>query len=360
MKGARLLTMVVIAGAVAGAAAVVIGRQSAEVAADRELSGPVAPGLQEKLNGVRHLQVSNPKTQSDIRMVTGNHWVVEQMSNYPADTQKIRQFLYQLATSVRQEKKTASPELFGEINLTDGLGVRVQAFEQEGQPALFDLMFGLYDRTFHGTFVRGREDTQTWLASGQLEPKVEPLSWIDPLILDLNRSRVWSMRLVHEGKPEVSIRREKPAGDFTLDHIPKGRELSAHYDIYTVSTAMERMRLANVAKGAALPDPVKTRAYFRTMEGMEVEVDIAPGRIAGTHWAKVQARYFPQDALTDEAAVKLSKTPEEVKKEVDEINARTADWVYILDDGSYRLLTKTMEDVTQPLKAANTPAPKKP
>ncbi len=358
MSGARLLILVAVAACFIAAAAVVIGNQNSKVAADSGTMEPVAPGLSQKINEIRRLNVSTGKAKTDITRSEGESWRIDQLSGYPADVQKIRQFLYKLGASKKAEKKTADPELFYHIALDDASSVRVQGFAADGGDPVFDTMIGTYDATFHGTFVRTHGENQSWLASERIEVNAEPLFWVNDVILNVERSRIWKLELLHEGEPKVEITRDRPAGDFVLQNIPQGKELKGTYDIYTIATALEGMQLSNVAKAQTLPDPVKTTAKFQTIDGLEITVAIAPGAAPGTHWAKVSARFVPEAVMNTEEAKKIGKPEEDVKKEALAITERTKDWIYILGEFPYGLMTRTMEDVTKPLKQAVDPQKK--
>lgn len=351
MSGKKLLLLLVLAVAVIAAALVAVGRKQKETAGNEDVSRATVPGLSEKLNAVRHLTFSRGGVQTDVYTDAEGAWHVQQLSNYPADVKEIRKFLYLLASSKRMEKKTADPDLLPRVHLSEDTAVKVTGMETDDAPPLFNVLIGKRDENFQGTFLRDAGDNQSWLVSEKLAVEPANLAWVDKEILRIDHARIWKIRLAHEGGLVVEIDREKPAGDFVLNTIPKGKELSAHYDIYTVSTAVENMKFANVAKAEALPDPVKTTAHFLTIDGLELEVRIAPGAVKGMHWATVSARFLPEAILESEEAKKLSKTPEEVQKEVAAINARTQGWVYVLDEFPYKLLMKTMEDFTKPIKA---------
>ncbi len=360
MSGKKLALLGLLAAALVVAALAVLGKQTTDVSVEAEINQPAVPGLKDDLNTLREITVTRAEARTKIDLGEDDFWRIEQLKGYPADVQRIRQFLYQLSVSKQLEKGTANPTLYPQVLLSEETGVRVRLGKQESKDAAYDLLFGKYDATFRGTYIRPFDKEQSWLISGKFEPKPDALFWVDPVIVNLDRARIWQIRLKHENAAPVEIDRERPAGDFVLLNIPKGNELSAHYDIYAVSTAVENMRLSNVTKADTLPDPVKTSAHFLTIDGLELQVDIAPGVAKGTHWAKISARFLPEAILENEEAKKLSKTPEEVQKQVEEINARTGGWIYILDEFPYKLLTKTMEDFTKPVEKAKASQQKQP
>lgn len=348
MNARKLIILLVLAGALVVAAALVLGKQQRVTSAETEISTPAVVGLQGKINDVRHLSISQSNLRTDIELDKDGVWRVKQLTGYPADLSKIRQYLYQLASAKRIERGTADPEMFSRVRLSDDTGVRIKGAGTEDAP-VFDVVIGKFDRTLKGTFLRVHDENQSWLVSEKLTPEVTDLFWVDPVIVNVERSRIWQIRLGHEGLPPVEIDRERPAADFLLKNIPEGKELTGVYDIYSIATAVENMRLSNVAKSDALPDAVKTTAHFLTIDGLELEVRIAPGKVRGTHWAQVEARFLPEAIIDTEEAKKLSKKPEEVQKEVAEINARVGGWIYILDDFPYKLMTRRMDEVTKPI-----------
>lgn len=358
MSGRKLMFLLAVAAALVAAAVLVLGKQQRATSAQKEISTPAVAGLQGKINDVRHLSISQSNMLTDVELGDDGVWRVKQLTDYPADISKIRQYLYQLASAKRLERGTANPEMFSRVQLSDAAGVRIKG-AGVGDAPVFDVVIGKFDRTLKGTFLRRYDEDQSWLVSEKLTPEVTDLFWVDPVIVNVERSRIWQIRLDHQGRPPVEIDRERPAADFLLKNIPHGMELTSVYDIYSIATAVENMRLSNVAKADTLPDPVTTTAHFLTIDGLELEVRIAPGKVRGTHWAQVEARFLPEAILESEEAKKLGKKPEEVQKEVAEINARVGGWIYILDDFAYKLMTRGMDEVTKPITAEKDKNPAK-
>lgn len=356
----KALVILLAMAAVLGIAATQVTRtQQSEMT--EEAQQATVPGLKDKLNAITHLRFTRGDNVTDLVATEDGVWQVEQLKDYPADREKIRQFLYRLSSSTHLEKKTADPALLSRIRLSDKTALRAVGMagkSGEESPA-FDILIGKYDDVFRGTFLRAQGDEQSWLVSENLKAEPEALYWVDPVIVNIDRARVWKIFLKSEGKPAVEIDRINPGGDFTLKNILVGKELTAHYDIYTISTALENMKLANVAKAEKTPDAVKTIARFEMLDGLVITVEIAPGLVKGTHWAKVSARFDPVLVVDSEEAKKLAKSPEDVQKEVEEITAQTGQWIYILSEFPYKLLTKTMDDLTKKVTSSTKGSQKK-
>ncbi len=351
MSPRKLAVMAVVALGLVVATASVLNKQN--VRTETPIEQKTVPALSAKLNEVRRLSISRADEATDIHLGEDGVWRISQLKDYPADTAKIRQFLYRLSTSVRKEMKTANPDLFKRLSLTDNAAVRAQAFLKDEEKPLLDILVGKKDETFGGTYIRNYADNQSWLVSEDIALHPVALSWVDEVILNVNRARIWKIRIQHKGKPVVEIDRLNPGGDFTLKNIPDGKELTAHYSIYTVATAMENMKLANVAKAKILPAPVITTVHFLTLDGLEVQVEIAPeGTVMGQHWAKVSARFVPEAILDTEQAKSLSNPPEQVQKEAEAINAHTSEWIYKLSEFSFKLFVSTMDDLTKKKESA--------
>lgn len=357
MSPRKLLVMAVIALGLVVSAASVLNKQ--QVSTEMPVEQKTVPALAAKLNEVQRLSVSRADEATDIHLGTDGVWRIAQLKDYPADTAKIRQFLYRLSTSVRKERKTANPDLFKRLSLTDNAAVRAQAFTKDADKPIVDILVGKKEVTFGGTYLRDYGENQSWLVSEDVTLHPAALTWVDEVILNVNRARIWKLRIQHKGKPVVEIDRLNPGGDFTLKNIPEGKELSTHYAIYTVATAMENMKLANVVKAKALPAPVTTTVHFLTLDGLEVQVEIAPeGTAVGQHWAKVSARFVPEAILDGEQAKALSNPPEQVQKEAEAINARTSEWIYKLSEFSFKLFVSTMDDLTKKKVSAASAEPK--
>ncbi len=350
MAGKQLTVMVALTALLAGTALVVLDKETSQRTADAAedmRSGKVAPALAENVNTVTQVKLSDIEHASTITQSGDNRWHVEELDGYPADVKKLRAMLYRLAASEYKAKKTADPALLSRLSVDDENAVRIQAYTADTENPVADVLTGRYDPTFKGTYMRLPGEDQSWMISEDITYSAQPLTWVEKVVANVPRARVWQVELNHKGKPTVLINRERAAGDFTLEGIPEGKEVSAHYDIYTIAMAAENMKLRNVLHSDDLPGKVQTVAYYRTLDGLEVQIDIAPETIGGMHWATVAARYVPELVREDEASKKLAIPEDDVKAEIESINAITSGWMYQLDDYAYRLMTKTMDDLTR-------------
>lgn len=350
MSGKKLTLLLLAAGALIAASAFVLTRQKEDTAFESAGADYAVPGLSDKINALTSMTVGKADAEVALYADEQGVWRVRQLSDYAANRKKIRQFLFQLAASKRIEKKTADPALLSRISLDDKAGIRVKAQAKGEEKPVFDVVIGDYDGAFKGTFLRNHGEDQSWLVSDKLAPEANEIYWVLTEILHVDRARIWQVHFKHEGKPDVEIVRKNPGGDFLLKNIPSGRKATSNYAIYTLSTGLEGLRFVNVAKAEKLPDPVTVVATFLTLDGLQVEIRLAPGSVKGMHWAQVEARFVPEAIQEDEQAKKLSKSPEEVQKEAEAINARTRGWIYMLEDYFYALFQRTMDEMLQPVE----------
>jgi hypothetical protein len=335
MKLRRFLWLAAFASALVAAAAGL--RQQTPTSAAGEEYGALAPELPEQLNAITNISLSDSSKETLIKREKLGHWVVREMDEYPADKEKIRAMLYRLAQSRNMEKKTADPRLFDRLGLAEKSARRLRlSIGHTGSPVLA-LLSGNYDEVFKGTYVRAEGDNQSWLASGDLTFDPAPLAWVEREILRVDQSRIWQVRIRHaDTETELAINRKNIAGDFVLED----REVTNYYALYNVANALEHLQLAHAMRGEKLPGSPAQTALFRTMDGLEVEIRLAPdGDAKNQHWAKISARFVAAAAQKeDENATKIGHAPEDVKKEAAAINARTGAWVYTLTPEAYALL----------------------
>jgi len=333
--------LALVTAAAVGAAAFSLVKQDRFASADT--GGRFLPGLVDKINDVRRLEVVTGSGPMTFERSADDRWILLESDGYPARAERIRKAVLGLAELRTFEAKTAKEEWHAKLDLrapeTEGArGKRVRALDADGTP-LADLIVGrmrynMPGTTRDGVYVRNSDDRQTWLALGELDVGAKPGDWLEHRITDVAEETVKSARFVHADGQVLVISKETPEDRrFHLAGVPTDKELKYDNDPDTMAAVLENLDLEDVRKdGAVAFDPAATiEAEFITFDGLSVAVSMTEKD--GAPWIRVSA-------ATDGAGDKTRETAET-------INGRTRGWIYKIPGYKAARMKKRFEDMLQ-------------
>ena len=361
MKQSHVIALGVVAVlAVGGAVAVSLSGSgsSAPSASER-----VFPGLAGKINDVASLTVARKEDSVTVSR-KGDSWVVPAKHDYPAAFDKVRRLLLELSDLRPLEQKTSSPALFVSLELED----LSQAEAKSTLVTLKDSSGGEILSTYvgkqrfgrgaggDGTYVRRANSNETWLAKGRVQPDKATLNWLDKNLADVARERVSSVVLVQADGSKVEATRAKATEkNFTLKNpVPAGKKVKSEWDIDNLAGPFEKLELEDVRPLAEiLVVAGGPHAEIATFDGMTVRADLVEAD--GQSWVKLSARYAEPVAAPAEEETKEGKlkSADDVKKEVEALNARVAAWAYRLADWKTDNLRKKLSDLVEDEKTGS-------
>jgi hypothetical protein len=210
--------------------------------------------------------------------------------------------------------------------------------------------------------LAGKE--QALLVTGPLDAPADVASWLVAEVLNIDPARVGKVRIEHPDSGKVELN-AADNGDMILANLPEGKEAKAPTVLNRMKDVLQNIRIENVMRGdaAALPAP-HTVTTIGTVDGLIVRVE--SGAIKDTTWVSFNFEYDPasaeaaqsaktadaakgdkaKDAKADDAAVPEKPTLD-VKKEVAELQLKTAGWLFKLPDYQLELLTRTLDKLSQ-------------
>ncbi len=334
-------------------------------------SGLLLPDLRAQLNDIDKIVVRSGGDKTIATLTRGKEgWTLTERNGYAADVGRIRKNLIGLAEARILEEKTSNPELYSRL--------RVEDIEKEGAGGVrLDLSAG--DKTtgiiIGNTGVGGGDrayarrvgDPVSWLVSGTFETPRESAEWLDRSLTDIAATRVHAVTISHPDSAALRVEKATPeAADFAVLDVPAGRELAYPAVGGSIGAGLADLTFdsAEPAAGFAAGDVKPVVARFETFDGLVVEVStfrLPAGlrlRFSAAADQALADRFAPQpeskpdgDKPTAAAAAPASvkrKSFDEVKVEAERLNARLANWVYVLPDFKTEQLTKKPEDLLQP------------
>jgi hypothetical protein len=278
------------------------------------------------------------------------------------------------------EPKTENPELYDRLGLQDkdqeGSLSTTVTLKTPNNPEAALVIVG-NQRPAKGNprmsdiYVRQPGDPQTWLVIGNLPLEKVAGEWLDKEITALTSKRVHRVTVTHPGGETLVVSKGKPEDlDFQLDSVPAGYKVASQFNVNNVVGTLVQLSLEDVSKEGAVnfQDHSGVSAVLETFDGLRLHVHTA--KEADKIFGKVSAEFDPAlvrpvDAsptsekgekmpapasAQDEKTMELKeggpptekssapspkedsvlKKPEEVQKEVVELNQRLQGWVYEL------------------------------
>lgn len=417
MKPKTLAILVVIAviAVIAAAVALRSGKPATDVS-DGAASPALFADLSARVNDVAAVSVRTPTSESVVERVD-DKWTLRQKSGYPVDAAKVREVILSLAALKNFTPKTARAEGYKALGVEDVAakpadtdaantaataeaprGLLLTLSDKAGQPITSVIVgntrwptsSGIAGGTgTQGVYLRRPSDATSYLADGKLDVPREPINWVNSEFADIARDRVRSVTLTphFSAGPEtdrIVVERDKPTdAAFVVRNIPEGKQLKDPALSETLVSGLVKTTFEDVAKAETIsfaggdssqPGPT---AEVRTWDGLIVRVETV--KVGDRHWWRLTPSADPDPYLEappppppaappadgsapppppPPADPKPRRTPEEVKKEVDELAARWSGWAYSPFSYKASAFTKKLsEELKDPAPPAPPPTP---
>ncbi len=390
MRTGKSLLILVVLAAVAVAAVVMLQRGERPAAPSASL---LYPELMPAINDVAAVEVQTAEERFTV-VREGGRWVVPEKAGYPADADVVRRFVIGAAELRVLEPKTANPELHAELGLEDvdsdgAKSARVVLRDGE-QRVLADLIVGKSrpgkaDPDQRELYVRRSGETQTWLVEGDAEVQRRAVAWLEQDILDLERARIRRAEVDHADGDDVVVERDNPRqSDFVLLAVPDGKMVQYQFSVNEIATSFTTLRFDDVAPATDVDFSAQrvATATLDTFDGLRVRMELVPrdgqryvrltaefdaerAQHAGAGAAAGSADAASETAVGEGAAAAPAESAaqatepmsaDEVREEVDRLNAAWAGWAYRLPDFRVDNIFKPMAELVADPEQAEAPA----
>jgi hypothetical protein len=301
------------------------------------------PSFESQLDSVSSFKVVSSEGTLTLHLSDSGEWVVQERNNYPADLDSVRRLALGLADLELIEPKTARADWHVHLGLDDptggGAGTRFQALG--GEDVLADVVAGteqglpdLNGATFR--YVRLGEDSQTYLARGQLDLGSDVGSWIDLDIFSFERERIMSVTsdAGEEIEKTFSAARATPdTYNFSLASLPDGFEPTSEGIANGVGSSLTAMTFLDVQPEEMISFAGAKSLGFETFDGLSVDVQIV--RLGEDYWLKYLVSDARTEAVADEARTAM----------IDEFNLNSTGWAFKVPNWKGDQMTMALDDM---------------
>ena len=334
MQRRHFLALVAVAPVAAIAAAVIVSR--GDRAISQAAPGQRAlPGFADNLNRLAFLRLTRGAMTVNFA-VADNRWTVVEKDNYPADQDRVRRLLLQLAQLELVEQKTGRPELLARLDLDDpanGKSTEITAQDRTGA-VIGQIVIGRsrpseLGEGEAGVYVRKPRSDQAWLARGGFSLGGDAVSWLDRRIIDIVPARIATVVLTAADGSSVTVTRGSADQPFAIDGLPVDARPKPDAALAEPAGVLEALDLTDVkpASGEAVPEA--TTAAFTTFDGVVIGLRLSPPD-AGD-WLAIDVT---GDGNGETAATAL--------------HARLSHWRFAIPAPRAKLLRTTLSDLLLP------------
>lgn len=344
----------------------------------------VFPDFMTKINEVAAIRVSAAEGTFTI-VREGESWNVNEKHGYPAHVGKIREALIGLGELTILEPKTSKPEFYEKLGVQDVEAEGASSTEVTLTDAAATTLAKLIVGNQHPAgpsgqdevYVRKSGDPRTWLATGNLSVPTMADEWLDKDFLEVEPKRVRSLRISYPDATTLRMAKERPdEHDFTVVNLPTGTEVESQFAVNNLVSTITSLSFDDVKPKSEITfdDQSVVTAVFETFDGLEVTVTLLPED--EKHYVKVSAAFKDdliwkpeseegadtekqaeetreaekaEKAETDvpEPEKPTMKPAAEVKAEIEALNKRVGEWVYVIPTFRAETILKKPEDLVK-------------
>lgn len=313
MTSRKLLILGIVAVVAVGAGIWLAGRQTSTPAE----SAGLYPELKQELDAITAVRIVKAGGTPAVELKRGEAgWTVSERANYPADEAKLRKLITSLAEAKLVEEKTANAGSYATLGVEDisnsaAGGIRI---EIDGPKRPVQLIVGKQASGGQSHYVRRADEPKSWLINKNIDTSAAADQWLRKSIIDVSADRVQSAEVTVAGaKPYSAVKKTRADADFTVEGLPKGKELSSPSAADSFATALAGLTLTDVQSASAMSGEPSARATLKTFDGLVAEA--GGWKKDDKHYISLQTSYDATQAERFKVTTTATEKKEAEKKE---------------------------------------------
>lgn len=364
---AKTLTVVGVAAAVLFGVALYLSGGSDAKSPAATIGGKLFPELSGRVNDVVEVALVDAGTAFSVRK-EGASWGAADKGGYPVDFDKVKALVLGVAEFAVVEPMTKNPEFHAKMGVEDPSGAgatsrRVTLKDAAGK-VLADVIVGKAKANQGMTskpslYVRRSGEDQVFEVTGSVNIGGDSAGWLNREVSKVESSRVKRAVITHpDGEVLTISKAEQAQQDFTVEHLPEGKELSWGGVANGIPSALQYMSLDDVQRAEGFDLNGATVTEFECFDGLVVTARSIERD--GKTWITLAARVdealrvqpagpeAPAPEGTDPAAEPKKpelKALDLVQKEAQELNTKWSPWVFNVPGYNGTNLRKRMKDL---------------
>ena len=323
-------------------------------------SDTLYPELIDTVNEIESIIIRSSDAATELKK-SGESWVIGNRDNFPAKFDAVKSTILKLAETTVIEQKTAVPAKYATLGVNDptegdAKGLRVDIKGSDNNP-LVALIIGdkrqgraLGEDNY---YIRRVEDAASYLASGDLDLSAQIDDWLDADIVDIDTARVRRITITQSGEDPVVIEKADASDNFfTVQNIPAGFQAKSRATVSSLGALLLSVRFEDVIAAEKVAESsARGQINVQTFDGLIANLERYDYQ--DNEYVKMSFEYDETQAVSSESTDSESEESAEQKSpadEVNELNAKTSNWLYALPDFKMRMLDKRLSDLIEPIK----------
>lgn len=303
----------------------------------------------------------------------GNQWVVEERFEYPADFERITDFVRNLKDAKVGRMFGASEEALKRLSLKspdlkgvpdEDKAMRVRMYDAQGGVVL-DLSVGNTrtrgeEKLPDGQFVRLGEDSQVYLIDQTLTAYLTgPAEWVAKTPVNVEADDVREIRCMSPEGETLRFAFARPGKGKPFERVyPENNRKIKRSSLNRLTNALSSINISDVTDPSATPQAVKPGVspclIYRLFNGMIYRV--YPGNECpkpGVCYVRFEVDYHsPPRSREDETGKAEEKTgqkpePEQMEKKAREANDRLSPWVFVIPKWQHKAFITRMDELME-------------
>ena len=319
------------------------------------------PEISEQINVVDRVEIVTAGNQVVASLVKSEEgWQLEQMDGYRADWQGLQTLLSALAQARIVETKTDKSEYYSRLGVEDiaapdagGVLVKLGIGDQ-----ITGIVIGHQAQARPGQYVRLQRSAASALIDRRLDVSTESSDWVDATIVDINAAEVAEVEIIHPtGERVLVMRISADQTDFDLAGLPTGREIKSSWAVNSLGSVFSMLELDTVRARGSVDWSDAVRMRLLLFSGVEIMAEMLEAgdeyllRMSASHPAANVIDKPMGDVESTEPQKEIESQAEiDVAKMVEDINQKTAGWIYGIPKNKYDAMVKKPEDLLKPLE----------
>ena len=206
-------------------------------------------------------------------------WLIDNLGNYTADTQKLSGLINSLKDAKKVEPKTAKPNLFHHLGLRDINDSESNATQVTLEVAgkSYRLLVGDSAKNGAGQYVRMAGDNQTWLIDKAIAKPDSAKDWVNSKLFDFALEDVKSVNLT--GKYSYGLTKaDKAQTSFTLDSVSDTHQLKYDSIVDGLPRSLAGLTFDNLVKLSEVPELIEVQTLTVTLFDNDSTIDVLVGK----------------------------------------------------------------------------------
>lgn len=343
----KLILLTLITVVVVVAASIFVKLRAPQSEKDKPLFFPELAG---QIESVNHISIENYAGSVNLTQID-DFWTIDEFDGYPALPDKVKSAVLGAADLRINSPKTSLPRLYHRLGV-EGPGKHEEStsvlltIKDASSKDIIEVILGKSrlssaSQSSPGLYVRKPDDERSYLVDGVMDITAVKTNWIERSLFDIPKEAIKSVRIVHtDGDTFTLLKNEKGQEHFQLQNLPFGKKIAPEIIINKFGTILQDVQINGARSKEKLQAPEKTiAAKIITFEA--IIVDIVAFELEGISYASFEFKFDDAFIPGDEEQFK----PDDVKASIENLNARTSNWWFEIQEFKYDELKKRSDDV---------------